>query len=141
MSVRVTSRAAATGWTPRDSSGEHSSHSVYAGSQRTTESHDLFSRRTFMSASLGTAQQYLDKGLVFYNKGWLDEAISSYRMAIEMREGNFPRAHYQLARALLDAGDIGGAIEAFRTSIQQQSENPEAYYSLGLTLSRRGEYS
>ena len=76
-----------------------------------------------MSASLTTAQQYLDKGLVFYNKGWLDEAISSYRMAIQMREGTFSRAHYQLARALLDAGDIGGAIEAFRTSIEQQPEN------------------
>ena len=61
-----------------------------------------------MSGSLSTAQQYLDKGLVFYNKGWLDEAINSYRMAIQMREGNFPRAYYQLARALLDA-EIGRA--------------------------------
>ena len=33
-----------------------------------------------MSASLNTAQQYLDKGLSFYNKGWLDEAINSYRI-------------------------------------------------------------
>ena len=66
-----------------------------------------------MSGSVNTAQQYLDKGLVFYNKGWLDEAINSYRMAIQMRDGNFPRAHYQLARALLDLGDIDGAIDAF----------------------------
>ena len=59
-----------------------------------------------MSSSLSTAQQYVDKGLVFYNKGWLDEAINSYRMAIQMREGNFPRAYYQLGRALLDAGHV-----------------------------------
>src|SRR5690242_17965235 len=79
------------------------------------KSFNLF-RRVLMSSSLNTAQQYLDKGLVFYNKGWLDEAVSSYRMAIQMREGNFPRAYYQLARALLDMGDMDGAIEAFRTS-------------------------
>ena len=94
-----------------------------------------------MSGSLGTAQQYLDKGLAFYNKGWLDEAISSYRMAIDMRGGNFARASYQLARALLDAGDVDGAIEAFQTSITNQPENPDAYYSLGLTLARRGEHA
>ena len=94
-----------------------------------------------MSGSLNTAQQYLEKGLVFYNKGWLDEAINSYRVAIEMRGGNFPRAYYQLARALLDAGDIDGAIEGFRNSISQQPENPDAYYNLGLTLARRGEYA
>jgi len=90
-----------------------------------------------MTGSLSTAQQYLDKGLVFYNKGWLDEAINSYRMAIQMRTGNFPRAYYQLARALLDAGDVGGAIEALRSSIEQQPDNPDAYYSLGLTLARQ----
>src|SRR5207237_1474184 len=101
----------------------------------------LVRRNSPMSGSLNTAQQYLDKGLVFYNKGWLDEAISSYRMAIQMRDGNFPRAHYQLARALLDLGDIDGAIGAFRASIAQQPDNPDAYYSLGITLTRRGQYS
>ena len=39
------------------------------------------------------------------------------------------------------SGDIDGAIESFRTSIDQQPENPDAYYSLGLTLARRGEYA
>ena len=80
-----------------------------------------------MSGSVNTAQQYLEKGLAFYNRGWLDEAISSYRMAIQMREGAFPRAYYQLARALLDSGDLDGAIEAFRASIDQKQENPDAY--------------
>ncbi len=94
-----------------------------------------------MSGSVSTAQQYLDKGIVFYNKGWLDEAINSYRLAIEMRTGNFPRACYQLARALLDVGDVDGAIDSFRNSIEQQPENPDAYYNLGLTLARRGEYN
>jgi hypothetical protein len=62
------------------------------------------------TGALNTAQQYFDKGLGFYNKGWLDEAINSYRMSIEMRGGNFPRAHYHLAHALLDSGDVSGAI-------------------------------
>src|SRR5215831_10655108 len=85
---------------------------------RSTEGHEFTLKEKSMSSSLSTAQQYVDKGLVFYNKGWLDEAINSYRMAIQMRDGSFPRAHYQLARALLDLGDIDGAIEAFRTSIE-----------------------
>ena len=69
-----------------------------------------------MSGSVSTAQQYLDKGIVFYNKGWLDEAINSYRLAIEMRTGNFPRAYYQLARALLDVGDDAAQVTALHVA-------------------------
>ena len=92
-----------------------------------------------MNSPLNTAQQHFDQAFAFYHKGLLDEAINSYRTAIDMRGGNFPRAYYHLAYALLDAGDTNGAIDSFRKAIEQQPDNPDAYFNLGLTLARTGD--
>src|ERR1044072_3468745 len=94
-----------------------------------------------MNSPLSTAQHYFEKALDLYNKGLLDEAIEHYRLAIDMRDSNFPRAHYFLGHALLSLGDTTGALEAFNKAIQQQPENPDAYYNLGLTLARIGNHT
>src|ERR1051325_11537290 len=93
-----------------------------------------------MDSPLNTAQHHFEKALELYNKGLLDEAAERFRLAIKMRDGNFPRAHYFLGHALLNAGDTTGALDAFNQAIKQQPENPDAYYHLGSALARTGNH-
>ena len=49
------------------------------------------------------------------------------------------RAHVNLGNALLDRGDIDGAIGHFRQAVEIRPAFAEAHNNLGAALSRRGE--
>ena len=52
---------------------------------------------------------------------------------------DFVEAHFNLASALADAGDIPGALEHYRAAVRLRPEN--AYYRsvLGIELARQGD--
>jgi tetratricopeptide (TPR) repeat protein len=53
-------------------------------------------------------------------------------------EPKFPRAEFALGKALLKTGKIEDAIAHLRTAVANDSRSGEAYYQLGLALSRAG---
>jgi Flp pilus assembly protein TadD len=76
-------------------------------------------------------------GIIFLEKGQLDEAISKLQAAIDLRPENGP-AHDNLAKALLQKGQVADAMVHYRKLLELQPENVEARNILGTALIQQG---
>jgi len=76
-------------------------------------------------------------GIVFLEKGQLDDAISKLRAAIDLRPENGP-AHDNLAKALLKKGDVAEAMVHYRKLLEIEPENVETRNTLGTALIQHG---
>src|SRR6201993_1342858 len=76
-------------------------------------------------------------GIIFLDKGQLDEAISKLQAAIDLRPENAP-AHDNLAKALLRKGRVAEAMVPYRKFLALQPENVEARNTLGTALIQQG---
>ncbi|MEO6568100.1 MAG: tetratricopeptide repeat protein [Opitutaceae bacterium] len=56
-------------------------------------------------------------GLVYYQRGRIDDAIGRYRESVRLDAGS-AQAHYNLGLALMSAGQLSDAVEAFRTAVR-----------------------
>ena len=85
-----------------------------------------------------TAAQYRQKAIELSQaKSW-DEAIASYRKALDL-EPNDPDTHYNLALALKYKGDTKQAAEEFEAALRLKPKWADAHYGLGATLYDLGE--
>jgi tetratricopeptide (TPR) repeat protein len=76
---------------------------------------------------------------VLYDLGQSVEAIAELSRAVEGRSV-FPRAHYELGRALVRAGRLAEAMSHLKTAVDQQGGAfAEAHFQIGLLLSRQGD--
>jgi Flp pilus assembly protein TadD len=72
--------------------------------------------------NLGVAYKRLDRR---------DEAIASYRKAIQL-DGGLPEAHYNLAILYREQGEFATAEESYRESLRLDPSFREAYYNLAI---------
>jgi tetratricopeptide (TPR) repeat protein len=79
-------------------------------------------------------------GIIFLDKGQLDEAISKLQAAIELRPENGP-AHDNLAKALLRKGRLPEAMVQYRKFLEIEPGNVEARNTLGTALIQQGRVS
>lgn len=79
-------------------------------------------------------------GIIFLDKGQLDEAISKLQAAIELRPENGP-AHDNLAKALLRKGRPAEAMFHYRKFLEIEPGNVEARNTLGTALIQQGRVS
>jgi len=63
--------------------------------------------------------------------------IAALRALLEQRP-EFVRARVALGKALLQSGDVAGAVDALEAAVTADAENGEAQYQLGLALARAG---
>jgi tetratricopeptide (TPR) repeat protein len=63
--------------------------------------------------------------------------IAELRSLLE-QQPDFVRARVALGKALLQSGDVAGAVEALQAAVTADAENGEAQYQLGLALARAG---
>ena len=75
---------------------------------------------------------------VLFTRGQVDDAISHYRRALQLRDGN-AAAHFGLATALVEQHKVDEAIEHFKKSLSMQPDNTEASNNLGVMYIHRGE--
>ncbi len=73
-------------------------------------------------------------GLVLQSQGELDEAITHFRTAAQLRP-EFAGAHYSLGNALSAKGDWEGAIAAYRQALAAETDFAEAHLKLAEALS------
>src|SRR5262249_27526676 len=66
------------------------------------------------------------------------EAIASYSEAVRIAPG-IPRAHYNLANALADAGEIERAIREYEATLELDPAHGAAHHSVATVLRARGE--
>jgi tetratricopeptide (TPR) repeat protein len=76
-------------------------------------------------------------GIIFLDKGQLDEAISKLQAAVELRPENAP-AHDNLAKALLKKGQVAEAMVHYRKFLDLEPSNVEARNTLGTALIQQG---
>jgi tetratricopeptide (TPR) repeat protein len=72
-------------------------------------------------------------GIIFLDKGELDEAISKLQAAIDLRPENAP-AHDNLAKALLRKGQVAEAMVHYHKFLELDPANVEARNTLGTAL-------
>ena len=72
-------------------------------------------------------------GIIFLDKGQLDDAISKLQAAIDLRPENAP-AHDNLAKALLKKGQVAEAMVHYRKFLELEPANVEARNTLGTAL-------
>ena len=76
-------------------------------------------------------------GVCHYELWQTDEAIIFYLRAIELKQGNYPRASYALGVALEDQGRLAEARQAYQ---QARNNFAPAIYKLGLLEATAGEF-
>ena len=79
--------------------------------------------------------------LCLYNQKRLDEAIAEYKIAIQMRKGNYSEAHYNLGIVYMEQGNSESAESEFRTAIQQDKGLvPQDHYNLAVVLEKEKRF-
>ena len=76
-------------------------------------------------------------GIIFLDKGQLDDAISKLEAAIDLSPENAP-AHDNLAKALLKKGQVAEAMVHYRKFLELEPANVEARNTLGTALIQQG---
>jgi tetratricopeptide (TPR) repeat protein len=99
------------------------------------DSETLFTHALAVTSNNDVALNNL--GIVFLDKGQLDEAISKLQAAIDLRPENAP-AHDNLAKALLKKGQVAEAMVHYRKFLELEPANVEARNTLGTVLIQQG---
>ena len=76
-------------------------------------------------------------GIIFLGRGQVDEAISRFQTAVDLRPENAP-AHDNLAKAFLQKGQVADAMLHYRKLLEIQPDNAEAHNILGTVLIQQG---
>jgi protein O-mannosyl-transferase len=99
------------------------------------DSETLFTHALAVTSNNDVALNNL--GIIFLDKGQLDEAISKLQAAIDLRPENAP-AHDNLAKALLKKGEVSEAMVHYRKFLELEPANVEARNTLGTALIQQG---
>ena len=76
------------------------------------------------------AEAYSNLGNVFKERGQLQEALDNYRHAVRLKP-DFIDGYINLAAALVAAGDMEGAVQAYVSSLQY---NPVSFFSCHISV-------
>ena len=99
------------------------------------DSETLFTHALAVTSNNDVAENNL--GIVFLQKGNLDEAISLLQAAVDLRPENSP-AHENLAKALLQKGQVTDALVHYRRLLELQPDNIEVHNIVGTVLIQQG---
>ena len=99
------------------------------------DSETLFTHALAVTSNNDVALNNL--GIIFLDKGQLDDAISKLEAAIDLRPENAP-AHDNLAKALLKKGQVAEAMVHYRKFLELEPANVEARNTLGTALIQQG---
>ena len=99
-------------------------------------SETLFKHALAVTTNNDVAENNL--GIVFLQKGQLDEATSLLKSAVDLRPDNSP-AHENLAKALLQKGQVADALVHYRKLLELQPDNMEVHNIVGTVLVQQGQ--
>ena len=99
------------------------------------DSETLFTHALAVTRNNDVAENNL--GIIFLQKGQLEEAISRLQAAIDLRPENGP-AHDNLAKAFLQKGRLEEAMVHYRKFLEIEPQNVEARNILGTALIQQG---
>jgi tetratricopeptide (TPR) repeat protein len=101
-----------------------------------SNSEKLWTHTLAVTSDNDVAQNNL--GIILLAHGKLNEAISRFQAAVNLRPENGP-AHDNLAKAFLQKGQVADAMVHYRKLLEIQPENVEARNILGTVLIQQGQ--
>jgi tetratricopeptide (TPR) repeat protein len=93
--------------------------------------------RTTLARNPGCWMAHNNLGIVLYQKGEIDEAISHYRATLKMQP-DFWDADYNLGTALLKKGEVDDALIHCNRAVIGQPNDPDTQVALANALSQKG---
>jgi tetratricopeptide (TPR) repeat protein len=81
---------------------------------------------------------HFNLGNALRQEGKLDEAMSQYRSALQIRP-DYPQAHNNLGKSFLQKGQVDNAITQFQQALQINPGLATAHYNLGAALFEKGK--
>src|SRR5437867_3508356 len=93
--------------------------------------------RTTLARNTECWMAHTNLGLVFLQKGEIDEGIAHYRSALHMQPDSWD-AEYNLGTALLGKGQVDEAILHCERAVAMRPTDPDALVSLGNALFQKG---
>ncbi len=81
---------------------------------------------------------HINLGLALYSQGFVDEANSHYRQALQIKPGS-PKAHNNLAVLLIEQGAMEEATKHCRQALRFRPDFADAHSNLGSALAKAGK--
>jgi tetratricopeptide (TPR) repeat protein len=107
---------------------------VFLTWRQTTVYHDLVTLYTAtLARNRGCWMAHYNLGIALNQRGDVDDAITHYRQAIELRP-NYADAHYNLGRLLTQKGQLDDAVSHYEKVLEINPADAETYNNLGVTL-------
>ncbi|MCD4749999.1 MAG: glycosyltransferase family 39 protein [Thermoanaerobaculales bacterium] len=92
-----------------------------------------------VSAEVGMARWYYDRGLAWIYEAQPERAAESFRRALAENPSHAP-AHNGVGKVLLESGDLAGALRHFSQAAALKPKDPVARSNSGLVLARMGRW-
>jgi predicted membrane-bound spermidine synthase len=101
-------------------------------------------RRVAGSAYLGavvpeTADVHNDLGIAYASRGFIDEAIGEFRQSLTLRPDS-AQTLWHLGAALASKGDLEGAADLLRSSVQHDPTNKDAQHDLDTVIALQRQH-
>lgn len=87
--------------------------------------------------SPGKARPYLNRGLFYFNKNRIDDAIREYLIALQL-DPDYAYAHNNIGVAYYNRGYLDAAIKELKEAIRLSPDYAEAHYNLGIAYGEKG---
>ena len=94
--------------------------------------------RTTLAGNPGCYLAYENLGSALFQQGWVDEAITQYQKALDVRP-DYAEGHNDLGLALAQQGRLKEAIAHYQKALEARSDLPEAHVNLGNALAQEGQ--
>ena len=98
---------------------------------------DVILWKDVIRKSPGNARGYNGLGLIYSDRGQLDEAIKEYLSALTL-QFNYPNAHNNLGIAYAKQRRLNKAINEFMIALRLNPDYPEVHNNLGITYAKQG---
>lgn len=109
---------------------------IYAQLKQPTEELKYRQQSLTLRAEWATSQNYLSLGNRFVAQDWLEEAVATYRSALQVEPG-FVEAQHNLAVALSRQGELDAATAAYHSALELHPEHSQSYFGLGKALEQQ----
>lgn len=87
-----------------------------------------------------TGQEHFEKGWLYAEKGWWDQAVSEFKEAVRLNPSD-AKAHHSLGVAFARKSAWNLALVEFKEAVRLEPELPQAHYGLGVAYVRNNDHS